>query len=59
MPHVATLNRLLGPAATVSASEVTIHDEAALASSRMDDLVQLAVFGTEIERDWARWAICP
>lgn len=57
MPHLATLNRLLGPAATVSASAVTIHDEAALASSRMDDLVQLAVFGTEIERDWARWAI--
>jgi len=57
MPHIAALNRLLGPVATVSAGVVTVHDEASLASSRMDDLVQLAVFGTEVERDWARWVI--
>ena len=57
MTSVETLNRILAPAATVRASGVVVHDAAQLASPRMDALARLAVFGTEGERPWARWAI--
>jgi len=58
MSHHDTLNRILGPAASIHGSTVTIGDPAQLASSRMDELVRLAVFGaTAEEKDWARWAI--
>jgi fructose-bisphosphate aldolase class II len=58
MSHHDTLNRILGPAASIHGSTVTIGDPAQLASSRMDELVRLAVFGTTAEeKDWARWAI--
>jgi fructose-bisphosphate aldolase class II len=52
-----TLNRILGPAASITGSTLTIGDASQLASSRMDELVRLAVFGSADEKDWARWAI--
>lgn len=52
-----SLHRILGTAAAVENHRLVLKDPAALASARMDDLVRLAVFGTEDEKDWARWAI--
>ena len=57
MSHASALTRLLDPAASVVDGAVTVRDEALLASSRMDQLVRLAVFGTAPEKDWARWVI--
>src|SRR3954466_4589814 len=44
-------------AVTVLDGRVTVHDEAAIASSAMDKLVYAAVFGETDERDDARWLI--
>ena len=58
MSHtIDTLQRLLGAAAAVENNRLVLKDPAALASSRMDELVRLAVFGSADEKDWARWAI--
>ena len=51
------LTRLLAPFATVDGGALRVTNEAAIASSRMDDIARLAVFGTEQDRHWARWAI--
>ncbi len=48
---------LLGGAATVNEGRVQLHDESALASPHMDVLVHQAVFGSESEREFARWLI--
>lgn len=53
----ASVVRTLGTAATISHAQLTLHDEAALASPMMDALVRLAVFGDATEQEWARWAI--
>jgi fructose/tagatose bisphosphate aldolase len=55
-PH-ATLDRLLGPAASISGGQLLLRDAAALASPTMDDLARLAVFGGTGEKEWARWTI--
>jgi fructose/tagatose bisphosphate aldolase len=55
-PH-ATIDRTLGPAISIAGGTVTVRDTAALASSRMDEMARLAVFGAAAEREWARWAI--
>jgi hypothetical protein len=55
-PH-ATLDRLLGPAASIAGGRLRVRDAAALASGTMDDLVRLAVFGGTEEKEWARWTI--
>ena len=48
----------LGGAVTFAKGRLTIHDEAALASERMDHLVRQAVFADDEDaRDWARWLI--
>jgi fructose/tagatose bisphosphate aldolase len=52
-PETAHLNGAL----TVRDGRVTVVDEAALASERMDQLVREAVFGGEAEREHARWLI--
>ncbi len=52
-----TLHRILGPAAAIENHRVVLKDPAALASSRMDELVRLAVFGSAEEKEWARWVI--
>jgi fructose-bisphosphate aldolase class II len=57
MSPITELNRILGPAATVTDGAVVVHDAAQLASEKMDALVQLAVFGSAEETEWARWAI--
>src|SRR4051812_23576103 len=44
-------------AVTVLDGRVTVHDESALASPAMDELVRTAVFGEADERDDARWLI--
>ena len=54
---IDSLHRALGPMAAVEHGHLTLKDPAALASSRMDDLVKLAVFGDADEKEWARWAI--
>ncbi|MBW7933708.1 MAG: class II fructose-bisphosphate aldolase [Gemmatimonadaceae bacterium] len=54
---IDTLNRVLGPAASIENHRVVLKDASALASQRMDELVRLAVFGSADEKDWARWAI--
>src|SRR5262249_7164758 len=54
---LSELNAILGPAAEVQDGRLTVRDEAALASPRMDALVRLAVFGEGAAKDWARWAI--
>ena len=57
MSPINALNRIFGPAVTVTADSVTVHDAAQLASDKMDALIRLAVFGSADEKEWARWAI--
>lgn len=52
-PETAPLNG----AVTVRDGRVTVVDEAALATEQMDQLVRQAVFGSEIEREHARWVL--
>jgi fructose-bisphosphate aldolase, class II len=47
----------LGDAVRVSDGKVTIKDESALKSERMDKLVRKAVFGSDAEKEHARWLI--
>lgn len=54
---IDTLHRILGPAAVIENHRVELKDPRALESSRMDELVRLAVFGSSDEKDWARWVI--
>jgi fructose-bisphosphate aldolase, class II len=51
------LEQLMKGAVRVEDGNVTIVDEAALASPGMDDLVRAAVFGDQDTRDNARWLI--
>ncbi len=47
----------LGDAVSIQDGRVTVHDEAVLATERMDALVRQAVFGEGMARDMARWLI--
>ena len=51
------LSRIFGNAVTTTGSGVRVADESALKSRKMDELVRLAVFGSEAEREVARWSI--
>jgi fructose/tagatose bisphosphate aldolase len=51
------LEQLMKGAVRVEDGNVTIVDEAALASPEMDDLARAAVFGDQDTRDNARWLI--
>jgi fructose-bisphosphate aldolase class II len=53
----ASVRSALGSAVVIDGGTLTVKDEAALASPLMDGLVRLAVFGTEAEKEWARWVI--
>jgi hypothetical protein len=53
----AAVTRLFGPAISVTDGVITVGDASALTSSKMDQLVRLAVFGNEEDRDLARWTI--
>ncbi len=48
---------LMKGAIRVDDGVVTVHDEKALMSPKMDALVRVAVFGDEAQRDNARWLI--
>lgn len=52
-----SIDSLFGDAVSVRDSSVTIKQEGALASDKMDALVRRAVFGSEHERNYARWLI--
>lgn len=54
---IDSLHRVLGSMAAVADNRVVLTEPESLASSRMDDLVRLAVFGSEEEKAWARWTI--
>jgi fructose-bisphosphate aldolase, class II len=51
------IEHLMNGAVSVHDGTVTIEDEAAIASSAMDELVYAAVFGDDDSRDNARWLI--
>lgn len=51
------IEKLMNGAVSVLDGQVTIVDEAAIASPAMDSLVYTAVFGDEDSRDNARWLI--
>lgn len=57
MDDIQRLNTIFGADVTVSHGQVTVVREAALASPAMDRLVRAAVFGTDDEKDHARWLI--
>ncbi len=57
MTASAALIRILGPIASVDGGVLRVNDVSAIASSRMDELARLAVFGEAADRHWARWAI--
>lgn len=52
-----SLHQVLGPVAAVENNRIILKEPASLASTRMDGLARLAVFGNEEEKEWARWAI--
>ena len=52
-----SLNTLFGKAVSVLDDRVSVTDEAALQSDRMDTLVRTAVFGDSDDREYARWLL--
>ena len=52
-----SVRRALGAAISIEAGQLSVKDATQLASPLMDDLVRLAVFGADAEKDWARWVI--
>ncbi len=57
MAPLDTIQRILGSAVLFDHDTVSVLDASVLASNKMDELVQLAVFGEADEKHWARWAI--
>ena len=57
MAPLDTIQRIFGSAVSFDAESVSVLDASVLASSKMDELVGLAVFGEADEKHWARWAI--
>jgi fructose/tagatose bisphosphate aldolase len=49
--------QLVGGAVAVQNGRVTIVNEAALATEQLDALVQQAVFGSDAEKEFARWLL--
>ncbi len=52
-----SVNDILGKAVTILDGKVTVRDEAALQSDRMDTLARAAVFGEKDEKEHARWLL--
>ncbi|HYC50066.1 MAG TPA: class II fructose-bisphosphate aldolase [Gemmatimonadaceae bacterium] len=52
-----SITELLGNAVSVLDNKVTVQDENALKSDRMDRLVRAAVFGSSDEKEFARWLL--
>ncbi len=57
MAPLDTIQRIFGLSVSFDNESVSVLDASALASSKMDELVGLAVFGEADEKHWARWAI--
>ena len=57
MAPLDTIQRIFGSAVSFNHDTVSVNDASALSSSKMDELVRLAVFGDTEEKHWARWAI--
>ena len=51
------MNRLFGDAVTVTSGRISVSNAEALATSAMDDLVAVAVFGGGTAKEYARWMI--
>ena len=54
---IQSLNTLFGAGVVVRDGRLTVSNESRIASPAMDQLAQAAVFGSEDERDHARWMI--
>ena len=52
-----SINRIFGSAVSVLDGGVTVKDEAALTSDKMDRLARAAVFGSKDEKEYARWLV--
>ena len=52
-----SVDKIFGNAIAVLDGKVSVRDEAALKSDRMDALVRAAVFGQKDEKEYARWLI--
>src|SRR5688572_5780568 len=52
-----SVNNILGNAVSVLDGNVTVKDEAALKSDKVDKLVRAAVFGEKDEKEHARWLL--
>ena len=52
-----SLNSLFGNAVSVDGNAVSVRDAAVLKSDKMDRLVRSAVFGSQDEREYARWLL--
>ncbi|MEX2152900.1 MAG: class II fructose-bisphosphate aldolase [Gemmatimonadaceae bacterium] len=52
-----SVNNILRNAVSVLDGKVTVRDEAALKSDKMDKLVRAAVFGNKEEKEHARWLL--
>jgi fructose-bisphosphate aldolase class II len=52
-----SINRIFGSAVSVLDGRVTVKDEAAVKSDKMDRLARAAVFGSKDEKEYARWLV--
>ena len=52
-----SINRMLGNAVSVLDGTLNVANEAALATEKMDTLARAAVFGSQSEKEHARWMI--
>jgi fructose-bisphosphate aldolase, class II len=52
-----SITRILGSAVSVLDGTLNVANEAALASEKMDGLARAAVFGSQSEKEYARWML--
>ncbi len=52
-----SINRMFGNAIDVRDGSVTVRDESALKSDKLDQLIRAAVFGDKDEKEYARWLL--
>ncbi len=52
-----SINRMFGTAIDVRDGSVTVRDESALKSDKLDQLIRAAVFGDKDEKEYARWLL--
>ena len=57
MYDLDSLNTLFGDAVSVTEDRVTVSNPAVLASPAMDTLIQAAVFGDGVAKEYARWMV--